>query len=467
MGAVCQTFVGIVMTADSVVLLVRTRTVIELCLNFAALHFVQEIDDIAFSVASRGFITSSIQKECQIVTKYKTLTRPKPQTIAMRRVLLLLVAIGTLIPYIFVVHRQWSGYFLCEVLYVQFDDAHRPDLEAYSGIFDSKGNRPEKWMEGRMVYYDKTGSIRLSYCETEKSWVFSDEKSRSPCQDYFIKSFRTESFDVMEVAGQGWSFHNVDTGEVAPMGWLAISCNDCEKNELLCKHGKCEDRQCTCDKERMGLNCEFPEPTCSFLYLDYETSERMVNVPAASFFFENEYVVLTGFNYSAVTMNYRPVYVSKNYDNAANNFAFLVFSGRRWILFGKPQGESSNQSAIEIVENIELVASQHPVDALEIFNDWKPYQPLFFSAPVNFGTISESVEPTNIDWVHSQYDKRLTILDHRANDQKGVSARFLCSDCNDITNPCLNSGVCSETKTCDCSPSYEGPLCETCEGTNC
>lgn len=63
-SAVLQSFVGILMTTDLFLLMMQSTSVIGMCLNFAALMFVQEIDDVAFQVASLGLISRRIEVEC-------------------------------------------------------------------------------------------------------------------------------------------------------------------------------------------------------------------------------------------------------------------------------------------------------------------------------------------------------------------------------------------------------------------
>jgi len=479
LGAVLQTFVGIVLAADLFVLLVQSRTVLEVCLNFAALHFVQEIDDVAFAVARAGFITQSIQDECKIVERYKTLEKPLERTVTVRRGLLLVVLVGYLIPYFCLLYWQWSGYYLCKTLYIQFDDSFQADLEAFSGIFESEGNRPVEWIEQRMVYYDETETIRLSYCSSEKAWIFSYEKDDSPCETFFMKSSRSEdSFDVIEIAGQPWAFHDWETGEESAVGWLSLGCNDCDKNKQLCKssHGQCINRKCECMDGRMGVNCEYAEPTCGSLYMDVDTRASMAHVPGASVFQESEYVQLRAneINNWAVKISHHPIYVTKEMGDSTN-FAAMVFSGRRWVLFGKLPEEFSALTPSDVYGRlVQIVLRKKTVISVlkTIQQELRPYKPLFFSSPINHGTTKEVVEPTNLDWVLSRRDSdSLSVLAYRADDQKPVSARFLCSDCDNRINVFFNSGNCNaDTRKCLCYPSYYGPLCEsayTCREKGC
>ena len=58
-----QSTVGVLMIMDLFILLMTSFEVVGMCLNFAALHFVQDIDDVAFKVASMGLVSRRIEAE--------------------------------------------------------------------------------------------------------------------------------------------------------------------------------------------------------------------------------------------------------------------------------------------------------------------------------------------------------------------------------------------------------------------
>lgn len=303
------------------------------------------------------------------------------------------------------------------------------------------------------------------------------KRASDPCKDIFIQSSRTETFDVLEISGDGWSHRNSATGEVSPIDWLSLSCNECGEDKhsdqgCHLDHGQCEDHKCKCFQGRLGANCEYAEPTCQHIYLDVG-SQRPLALEPGSFVFFNQYAPLNHTNQSLLQINHRPVYVSTNH-TSTHDFAFMIFSGRRWILFGKPQEEHASLSPNNLTSQLQKLAAT--TQSAEAFNttfrlpQMAHIRPLFFSTPVNHE--SDSAEPTNIEWVLSQHDDELNeldVLNYHANDHKPVNARLKCIECDDDDNPCLNSGVCEKGK-CVCRPSFHGPLCEfsyTCQQKGC
>jgi len=257
----------------------------------------------------------------------------------------------------------------------------------------------------------------------------------SCCGDLFRLSFCALQRGVLK---DTWFAATDNVGDI-PMDWIAVTCNDC--NEELCSPdvGQCVDNRCVCDDGFMGLNCEFEIPACKFIGLDYRSKESLPALPFASLFVENEYVKLEDAN--GDRFYDRPIYVS--YNNEGKLDVLIVFSGRRWIILGIPQQEVSN---VPITDFLDYLSANDPVNRpldtmLNITRSITEFQPLFFSTPVDYGTESYQVDPINVRWVLAQPDDSLPLLGYRGDDSFDVSAKFICSHCNETSNPCLNDGT--------------------------
>jgi len=95
---------------------------------YVALHFVQDIDDVAFLVGKYGFLTRPIQNECIRVTQIVVPKGRKRVNKFTRRIFTISFLILLLVPYGVVVSRQWHGVYVCQNIYVQFGDAYFPEL---------------------------------------------------------------------------------------------------------------------------------------------------------------------------------------------------------------------------------------------------------------------------------------------------------------------------------------------------
>ena len=331
------------------------------------------------------------------------------------------------------------------------------------------GNGFRDRIDGKPFYVDETGTIKLAYCRAEKAWSFS-YIADDPC-DNFILSTETDNFDLIEVARGGW-WAQTETG-LTPVDWLALVCNDC--NDEFCQ-GSCRNNRCECDGKRLGFNCEYEMPTCKYYSLDYRTKGNLANIPGARVFFETEFTSLTDFG---IIPKSDPLYElyqrlwyipNPNREESTSKHvnSFIVFVGRRWVIFSlKNDANSSPYLLLDFVQTVRTIYSvdenaSNQIDRVRaIFKSdmFASYVPLFFSTPVDWGTESFGVEPSDVQWVLAVKEDGLTISEYRADDFYTVGARLMCSECND-ERPCYNDGLCSEGGKCLCTPFFKGHRCE-------
>ena len=167
-SCLCQATAGLLLLTTIFVLTMQVDSVLSMMLNFAALHFMADIDDIGFSIAQIGFITDELQQEVVSVLDFQVPKRKRNSI--YRRVVYFLAMIGLFIGYGILKKRQLDGYYLPNYLYVQFGDAYNPQIPYYSGILSSGNVRTSDYRQ----YNDLgTGNILLAYCHKEKAWTFS------------------------------------------------------------------------------------------------------------------------------------------------------------------------------------------------------------------------------------------------------------------------------------------------------
>jgi len=439
-SGVLQFFVGIVMVVDLLVLLLQSERNIGLALNFAALTFVQDIDDVAFSLASMGLINREVQKQCNCVGEITVKTRDKNRQNWMKRVFIVVLGVSLYIPFFIVAGWQWSGRFMCKSVFVQFGDTYGTDWGYYSGVFDNIGLSFEDRTEGRPAYVDSTGTIRLAYCGAQRAWTFSNiTRGDGQCQ-YFAKSSETEGYDVMAVAGNTWFAKTPDLGDV-PMDWLMVSCNDC--SEDMCA-GSCVDNRCVCNNERLGTNCEFEEEKiCATLGLDRRSKGALASLPFASLFVRETYIRLEINDPRTREMYNRPFYIHVNDDGFVD--VFIIFTGYRWMMYGVPQTDTSEITAEAFITYLKENDPVHrPLRTLEnISGPALPFFfPLLFSAPVKYGTQSHDEDPINTVWYLAQLNSSEPLVGAVPDLTMEISATFLCARCGNTSQPCFNGGLC-------------------------
>ncbi|CAB9505496.1 EGF_like [Seminavis robusta] len=470
-----QLMVGVILVLDSFILSMKSTTVIDLVLNLTALYFVQEVDEIAFQLADMGILSSGIQEDCEKVKNLKQVSPPEfiERRRFCKRVLLILLLIGLIVPYAIVVSWQTNGVYLCNHVYIQFGDAFLPEMAYYSGQFHQQGFGWADRVNDRVVYIDDSEKLKLAYCNSETAWTISWANTLSSC-DYIFKSSNTDTFDVAEV--DNWVVKTTTTGDV-PVDWLKLVCNDC--NPELCNeaYGDCKVdnspgsrlNKCECkSKDRQGLNCEL-SASCLYFSLDARTTDTLAAQPGGYFLAETEFVdlrVVPGFDDGITMMHHRYIYAPlDDFEDgspvvADNITTFMLFSGRRWVIYTLPEGSSEKLAKDEFMTFLrDNDPANRPVEMLKNISITYPhFIPLFFSSPVNYGG-EEYIRESGNGWVITQPVSNYTVLPREADDNQPLPATYLCSDCSTDPDLCQNNGIC-DSGVCHCSYFFWGPNCE-------
>ena len=88
------------------------------------------------------------------------------------------------------------------------------------------------------------------------------------------------------------------------------------------------------------------------------------------------------------------------------------------------------------------------------------YRPYFFSEAVNPLSESDMLTPVGLAWYPAQRDSDAKLAQWHPATSRSLVTMFLCAECDSDANPCLNGGVCSTEKVCECSGFFSGSMCE-------
>ena len=84
--------------------------------------------------------------------------------------------------------HQTNGSYLCQTLFVQFEDDFVSSLGAFSGIYDLEGERAGVFENTRVRYIDRqSGKAAFAYCPKMEAWTFGfaeDGHFPDPCDDW-------------------------------------------------------------------------------------------------------------------------------------------------------------------------------------------------------------------------------------------------------------------------------------------
>jgi len=158
------------------------------------------------------------------------------------------------------IYSHFNGIYVEETLSLKENLASVEDRPMFTERNKEDGDR-----------FQKTVPAEFMYCEDIEAWVFRHPQIRTKntavtggeteneC-NWLLRSPRTDSFDLIEVAeAGGWE---VWKGVKDVDYTISITCNDCGDDADCNYNGKCVDQKCECYDELdfFGVYCELQKP---------------------------------------------------------------------------------------------------------------------------------------------------------------------------------------------------------------
>lgn len=448
-----QLISGLILLADIFILTMQATDVIGIMLNFAALHFMADIDNLGFQVATWGFVSNSLQEQALECEGFAVPKRNKGYI--LRRVLYAMCLAMVFAGYAVIKHDQLRGNQLHSVLYVQFGDTYDSRISYYSGLFKAEYT----YTAGHRRYTDiATNQVSLGYCSNEGAWAFTDHPE-DPCNPLYIfaKSETTKSFDVTSIPDYQWLIKDNSTDRFTLFGTFELVGRDCDSS--LCQ-GECgEDGFCYCDDNRFGLDCEF-EDVCQKLAIS------AIGGPfppdpygwATSQSYELFKDPDTGKPVRAYNM---PVF----YSNSTIPANFIFFGGLRWVLTSEGYLNGNNQTGYTLAysggSNPDEIADYLNSDTFHGHHEME-HIPIFMSDRMDFESTGFQPTPAGLEWyIANPVGENETHLATSYAVGDPINVFLECQNCNlgGTCNP--YGGICNETTgNCDCDDLWSGDRCD-------
>jgi len=348
------------------VILIQARDVIEIFYDVLALQFVQQLDDIAFSLSKIDVLGRRMLRACSAPVFEAEFERGRSSCSKMKAFLKVLYFINLdvlVVGMIVVSYRQMTGYYQCQQLSAEFGDdvwdgavTLNQDTGVYeswtlvffyfAGVYEKSGTHA-----GRPIYveqrkfdhlsYSQVEPAEFRYCEPISAWVFTHKhikKSNNTKDDgsgcnWLLRSPETDSFDLLEVGSQ-WS---VWIGSIATTT-VSTECDFCSSDVDCNLNGNCIDGLCDCHDE---YGAQFLGTHCQTKVLD--SCRTIVGEGFNETFSINYYPKSLQFDGPASTFDTifslysRPVYRyigggAEEHDiDPTTEFLFLMYTGSRWF----------------------------------------------------------------------------------------------------------------------------------------
>jgi hypothetical protein len=322
-------------------LIMQSTKVLDLLLNFLAMAFVSQLDDVVFVLTREGFVGflgRVLQNEAKKVSD--TYYHASHRSVESRKasfftkayfLVLFILMFGA---WGWIVWNQDSGKYLCSKIFAQYGDEALPMLGTFSGLFYLN----ETSFQRRLSYSykdDRVGGALLAYCHEQKRWTLSLPED-DPCK-WIAASEESVDFDILTTANSQWVVKTASNSVVVrgasnsvPLTQHFMACHECKYNDNFCgekgEKGECmkDEQRCKCSSGHYGLRCEYADP-CRRLEID---QRDIVFVKTGESYFASKYYRLK----DGETYNH-PVYTSlRDNQTLSDDTDFLVFTGVRWII---------------------------------------------------------------------------------------------------------------------------------------
>jgi hypothetical protein len=189
-------------------LIVREDNVFDLLLNFTAMEFVSQLDDVAFFVAGTGYFGSKNAEKSEEIeeTSYPQAADEKKRRKILHALLLIVVFSGTLAGWGVIVSKQTSNEYLCKQFFVYSTQTNL----IQSGVYDlKKAERNDKRVQ--YMYQENAeeteSGVSFGYCDEEAVWTFNSNGNL--CNNFTARSAETRTFDIRNTLSSSWFSDNL------------------------------------------------------------------------------------------------------------------------------------------------------------------------------------------------------------------------------------------------------------------
>ena len=183
-------------------LIMQSKTVLDLLLNFSAMEFVSLLDDGAFLMLREGYFgVGMIKVATQCETEYHV---SRLKSLHLSAVYFIIIFAVMFSGWIGVYESQATGEYLCGRMYIQVDKA--PTLTFLSGTYTV--NHKEQF-GGRVTSSQENGIGKVGYCEQKNMWTLTIQDPSmiheyDPCLYWVARSSESFEFDVINTASSQW-----------------------------------------------------------------------------------------------------------------------------------------------------------------------------------------------------------------------------------------------------------------------
>ena len=207
-------FQGYLATIAVFLVVITTRSVVDIILNFTALSFVSSLDDEAFDLAKSGVFGSDLRKEIERieVAKLPACMTPECTVRLYWKVMGSTASVMFLLLFCVIGFQNSANWWVTQIMRVEF--LEETGLKGYSGCYKIQ---QDSRFTNRYVYTEdiENPSIAFGYCTQDERYVlFSDfDGDLNPCdtRKEIVRSSATDFFDIAKSFEELWFYADTTT----------------------------------------------------------------------------------------------------------------------------------------------------------------------------------------------------------------------------------------------------------------
>ena len=192
----------------AVFLLVMTSSdVIEIVLNFTAVNFISQMDEVAFILAKSGKYGTIYEQAAKDIEQepLPTCINRKRKHIRYRHVMISIATVLFVMLSYIGFSQESNTHWITNTLKVEFEDT--TELQLFNGCYDIDVAVSYSKRYNYIYSNDDTNQIQFGYCKKSRRWVLFKSGNDDPCEaeeGELAHSSKTDSFDITTSFDEAW-----------------------------------------------------------------------------------------------------------------------------------------------------------------------------------------------------------------------------------------------------------------------
>ena len=217
LGSMCRLTDGMFALAINFCILIGASEVLGMFLNFAALHFLGSVDNVAFHLAKDGYLGDHVERTAKAATVAKLPLEKDGMWKSFDTIGFVVVYLACLVAWCILTVMQMNGDFACQTFEASFGTETFGNLqpELFGGLYSQVGNRKDR-INGRTAYMQDVDRVAqtgiFAYCAKDEVWglIISANSGENSCDYQLYSANANDEYDVTAITD--WYYRGFNDG---------------------------------------------------------------------------------------------------------------------------------------------------------------------------------------------------------------------------------------------------------------